>query len=282
MNFAHEFDGVIVGSGSGGMTAALCAKGQGLSSVVLEKQDLYGGTSAVSGGGIWIPCNDDIAGHGGKDSYEQALTYMKHLTAGQVPQLRIEAYLKNAPEMVRYLRREFDVKFRGVKLYPDYYPDQPGGLDGYRSMEPVEFNAAELGDEFFKQRPPFAGTQVMGRISMNQVEAHTLFTKGKGWGWIILRMMLRYFFDFGWRKKSKRDRRLTLGQALVGQLRNALKKKDVPLWLSTPMESLIEEGGRVVGVVAKRDGKTIRIRARRGVVLASGGFESNQQMREQY
>lgn len=282
MNFDQEFDVIVVGSGAGGMTAALCAAGKGMSSVVLEKSELYGGTSAVSGGGIWIPCNDDIAGYGGKDSYEQALTYMKHLTAGQVPQARIEAYLKNAPEMVRHLKREFGVFFRGVKLYPDYYPDQPGGLDGYRSMEPVEFNAAELGDDFAKQRPPFAGTQVMGRISMNQVEAHTLFTKGKGWVGLILKMMLRYWFDLAWRFKSKRDRRLTLGQALVAQLRNALKKKNVPLWLNSPMESLIEENGRVVGVVAKKDGKTIRLRAKRGVILASGGFEANQQMREQY
>jgi 3-oxosteroid 1-dehydrogenase len=278
----QEFDVIVVGSGAGGMTAALCAAGQGMSSVVLEKSDLYGGTSAVSGGGIWIPCNDDIAGYGGSDTYAEALAYMKHLTAGQVPLARIEAYLKNAPEMVRHLRREFDVKYRGVKLYPDYYPDAPGGKDGYRSMEPVEFNAALLGDEFSRQRPPFAGTQVMGRVSMNQVEAHTLFTKGKGWVGLILKMMLRYWFDFAWRFKTKRDRRLTLGQALVGQLRHALKRKNVPLWLETGMENLIEENGKVVGVVARRKGKTLRLRAARGVVLASGGFEANQQMRELY
>jgi 3-oxosteroid 1-dehydrogenase len=273
---------IVVGSGAGGMTAALCAAGQGLSSVVLEKSDLYGGTSAVSGGGIWIPCNDDIAGYGGSDSYGEALTYMKHLTAGEVPVSRIEAYLKSAPAMVRHLRKEFGVLFRGVKRYPDYYPDRPGGKDGYRSMEPVEFNAALLGDEFNRQRPPFAGTQVMGRISMNQVEAHVLFTKAKGWIGLILKMMLRYWFDFSWRMKTKRDRRLTLGQALVAQLRNALKKKNVPLWLETGMESLVEENGRVVGIVAKQKGKTLRLRAVRGVVLASGGFEANQQMREQY
>ena len=281
-NWDQQFDVVVIGSGAGGMTAALCAAGQGLSAVVLEKSDQYGGTSAVSGGGIWVPCNDDIAGYGGSDSYAEALTYMKHLTAGQVPLPRIEAYLKNAPEMVRHLAREFGVKYRGVKLYPDYYPDLPGGKDGYRSMEPVEFNAALLGDEFERQRPPFKGTQVMGRISMNQVEAHTLFTKGKGWIGLILTMMLRYWFDIFWRMKTIRDRRLTLGQSLVAQLRYALKRKDVPLWLQTGMESLVEQNGKVAGVVAKQNGKTLRLRARRGVVLASGGFEANQQMREQY
>lgn len=278
----QQFDVVVVGSGAGGMTAALCSQAQGLSAVVVEKSDTYGGTTAVSGGGIWIPCNDDIARLGGSDSYEEALTYMKHLTAGEVPQARIETYLKSAPEMVRYLKNTFGINFRSVKLYPDYYPDQPGGKEGFRSMEPVEFNAELLGDEFSRQRPPFAGTQVMGRLSMNQVEAHTLFTKGKGWITLILGMMLRYWFDISWRFKTKRDRRLTLGQALVATLRHAMLKKNIPLLLNTALESLIEENGRVVGIVVTQNGKTLRFGARKGVVLASGGFESNQQMREQY
>src|SRR3546814_13595744 len=90
------------------MTAALCAKGHGLSSVVIEKSDKYGGTSAVSGGGIWIPCNDDIARTGGDDSYEEALTYLQRLIGDEVPQERIEAYLKNAPGMVRYRANHSD------------------------------------------------------------------------------------------------------------------------------------------------------------------------------
>ncbi|MDP3859154.1 MAG: FAD-dependent oxidoreductase [Stagnimonas sp.] len=278
----QQFDVIVVGSGAGGMTAALCASGEGLSAVVLEKQGVYGGTTAVSGGGIWIPCNDDIPGHGGSDSYEEALTYVKLLTEGEVPLPRIEAYLRNAPEMVRHLAKKFGVIFRGVKRYPDYYPDKPGGKDGYRSMEPVEFNAALLGDEFQRMRPAFAGTQVMGRMSMNQVQAHTLFTKGKGWIGVIIKMLLRYWLDLPWRFKTKRDRQLTLGQALVAQLRHSLLKQNIPLWLNSGMESLIEENGRVVGVVVKQNGKTLRLQAKRGVVLASGGFENNQAMREQY
>lgn len=278
----QQFDVIVVGSGAGGMTAALCAAGEGLSAVVLEKASVYGGTTAVSGGGIWIPCNDDIAVNGGQDSYEEALRYMQLLTAGEVPQPRIEAYLQNAPKMVRHLAARFGVRFRSVPLYPDYYPDKPGGKDGHRSMEPVEFKANKLGEEFSRQRPPFKGTQLLGRISMNQVEAHVLFTKGKGWVGLILRMLLGYWFDLIWRFKSKRDRRLTLGQALVAQLRHALLKKKVPLWLDSGMQSLVEERGRVVGVVVKQGSKTLRLRAERGVVLASGGFEANQAMREQY
>jgi 3-oxosteroid 1-dehydrogenase len=126
----QEYDVVVVGSGGGGMTAALCAHAQGLSSVVIEKSDKYGGTSAVSGGGIWIPCNDDIARTGGSDSYEEALTYLKSLIGDAVPQARIEAYLKHAPEMVRYMAQTFGVRFRNVPKYPDDYPDLPGGKAG--------------------------------------------------------------------------------------------------------------------------------------------------------
>ncbi len=278
----QQFDVIVVGSGAGGMTAALCAQAQGLSAVVLEKSDKYGGTSAVSGGGIWIPCNDQMAAVGVPDTYEEALAYMQRLTGGEVPAARLEAYLKNAPEMVRYLARSFGVLFRPVAKYPDYFPSLPGGKPGARTMEPLEFDAAKLGDEFERQRPPYPGTQVLGRLSMNQVEAHTLFSRGSGWIWLMIRMMLRYWLDLPWRRKTARDRRLTLGQALVAQLRYALLQRNVPVVLDTALESLVEEGGRVTGVVVDQKGQQRRFGARRGVILATGGFESNQAMREQY
>ncbi|MHA7835415.1 MAG: FAD-dependent oxidoreductase [Algiphilus sp.] len=281
-NWDESFDVVVVGSGAGGMTAALRSQALGLSSVVLEKTDRYGGTTAVSGGGIWIPCNDQIPGVGGNDSYEEALDYMRHLTRGEVPESRIAAYLKQAPEMVRTLAEEADVHFRSVRKYPDYFPDTPGGKPGYRTMEPAAFDAARLGAVFDEQREPYAGTQLMGRISMDQVEAHTLFTKGKGWIRLTLGMMWRYWTDFRWRRRTKRDRRLTLGQALVGSLRAALQRQQVPLRLNTALVSLVEEGGRVVGVEVDTPNGRQRVQARRGVVLATGGFESNQEMREQY
>ena len=280
----QRFEVVVVGSGAGGMTAALCAAQAGMSVVVLEKTEVYGGTSAVSGGGIWIPCNDQMAAAGVPDSFEEALTYLKHLTRGEVPQARLEAYIRSAPEMVRALDKN-GVKFESVAKYPDYFPDQPGGKPGARTMQPAAFDAAKLGDEFERQREPYKGTLVLGRMAMDQVEAHTLFGRAKGWGWLIFKMMLRYWFDFAWRRKTWRDRRQVLGQGLVSQLRYAMLQKKVPLLLNTSLESLIVENDRVVGVVVKQDGpngKSKRILARRGVVLAAGGFESNPQMREQY
>lgn len=277
-----EYDVVVVGSGAGGMTTALCAREQGLSAVVIDKDSLFGGTSAVSGGGIWIPNNHDIAPNGGSDSYEEALTYLTHLIGDATPIEKIEAYLKHAPEMVKYVGAKFDLPFHSVVKYPDYYSEQPGGKVGWRSMEPYQLDAALLGDDYDRLRPAYPGTMLMGRLSMNQVEAHKLFSRGPGWVWLMIKMLAKYWSDFGWRRKTKRDRRLTLGQALVARLRLALKKADIPLQLETGMDSLIEEGGRVVGVVVSRQGRKLRYRARRGVMLACGGFESNQQMREQY
>lgn len=278
----QEYDVIVVGSGGGGLTTAVTAQGHGLRAVVVEKSDKYGGTSAVSGGGIWIPCNDDIAKTGGSDSYDEALTYLKDVIGDAVPQSRIEAYLKNGPEMLRFLAQKFGIRYSNVPKYPDYYPNRPGGKEGFRSMQPVAFDAKRLGDEFDNQRAAFAGTQLMGRIAMDQVEAHTLFSRGPGWIWLFIRLVCKYFFDFGWRRKTKRDRRQVLGQGMVSALRYAMLQNNVPLQLNTGMESLIEEDGRVVGIVVNQNGKQLRYKAHRGVVLASGGFESNQQMREQY
>ncbi len=278
----QEFDVVVVGSGGGGLTAALCAQSHGLSAVVVEKSDKYGGTSAVSGGGIWIPCNDDIARTGGSDSYEEALTYLKSLIGDAVPQANLEAYLKNAPEMVRYLARTFGVHYHNVPKYPDYFPTHPGGKAGWRSMQPDAFDARLLGAEFDRQRESFPGTLLMGRIAMDQIEAHTLFSRGPGWIRLTLKLLLRYWLDFAWRRKTHRDRRQVLGQGMVAALRYAMMQRNLPLQLNTGLESLIEEDGRVVGLTVSQKGRTLRYRARRGVVLACGGFESNQQMREQY
>ncbi len=278
----QEYDVLVVGSGAGGMTSALCAHDRGLSALLIEKTDQYGGTSAVSGGGIWVPCNDQMEKLGCADSFAEAKAYVELLTEGEVEPRRLDTYLKRSHEMVSYMAKRFKVRFKSISIYPDYFPDKPGGKPGYRTMEPVDFDAAKLGAEFERQRPPYPGTLMMGRMAMNQVEAHAMLCRTAGWIPLFIRLAVRYWTDFAWRRRTWRDRRQVLGQGLVAALRYAMLKEDLPLWLNTGLDELITEGDRVVGARVSREGQTVHIRARKGVVLACGGFEANQQMREKY
>ncbi|WP_160288041.1 FAD-dependent oxidoreductase [Pseudomonas knackmussii] len=278
----HECDVLVVGSGAGGMTAALRARDLGLDVLVVEKSDRYGGTSAVSGGGIWIPCNHRIAALGGSDSPQEAIRYIRTVTQGVVDDSRIEAYVENGRRMVEYLERNSRVRFEAQPEYADYYPETPGGKPGYRSMDPMPFDARLLGEEFARMRAPSPGTLMMGRIGMTMKEARVLLCRGPGWVGLTMRILWRYWRDLGGRLRSPRDRFLTLGNALVGALRLSLLDRNVPLWLEAPLQTLVEENGRVVGAELIHKGRALRVRARRGVVLAAGGFERNQEMRSQY
>ncbi|MFC4864227.1 FAD-dependent oxidoreductase [Pseudomonas sp. MAHUQ-62] len=275
-------DVLVVGSGAGAMTAALRARDLGSKVLVVEKSDRYGGTSAVSGGGIWIPCNHRIEALGGEDSAEEAIAYIRAVTHGEIDDGRIEAYVEQGHQVVRYLEANSRVRFEAQPRYADYYPEVPGGKPGYRSMDPLPFDARLLGDEFARMREPSPGTLMMGRMAMTMKEAQVLLCRGPGWFGLTLKILWRYWRDLPGRLRSKRDRFLTLGNALVAALRRSLLDRDVPLWLNCRLERLIEEDGRVLGAEVIRDSRHLLIRARRGVVLGAGGFERNQEMRSQH
>ena len=281
-----EFDVVVVGSGGGGMLAACRAADQGLSVVVLEKSGQYGGTTAVSGGGIWIPLNHHIEEAGGKDNYDEALTYLEACTQGQSSPQRLRAYLEHAPRMLRYLEERTRVRYYALSRYADYFQRLPGAMPGYRALDPMPFDGTALGDEFARLRPPSPGTLVGGRVAVTSGEAHTMWTRSRGWLGVTVRQFARYWLDLGWRRKTQRDRRLTLGNALAGGLRHAMLERGIPLWLNTSLGDLMMEDGpggqRVTGVQVMREGRPFSVRARRGVILAAGGFERNQAMREAY
>jgi 3-oxosteroid 1-dehydrogenase len=282
INWDDCCDVLVVGSGAGAMTAALRAHDLGLNVLLLEKSAEYGGTSAVSGGGIWIPNNHRIVALGGTDSVEEAIRYLKAVTYGEIDDGRIEAYVEHGREMVEYLEQRSQVRFEAQPNYADYYPEMEGGKSGYRSMDPQPFDAAELGEEFLRMRPPSPGTLMMGRMAMTMKEARVLLCRGPGWLGLTLRVIWRYWRDREGRRLSRRDRFLTLGNALIGALRASLLDRALPLWLNCALEELIVEEGRVSGVLARREGRPLRIKARHGVILAAGGFERNQAMREQY
>ncbi len=278
----QEFDVVVVGSGGGAMLAACRAADNGLSVLVVEKCGLYGGTTAISGGGIWIPCNLYAQAAGADDSFEQALTYVRACIGPDISESRVSAYLHAGPRLVEYLHGKTQVRFVTLPEYADYFQHQPAAKPGHRSLDPLPFDARKLGADYADQRPPLEATLVAGRLSMTQTEARKILGKHPGWLKILAGIGLRYALDLRWRMQSKSDRRLTLGAALVASLRKSMQDRKIPLWLNTPLQELIQENGRVSGVIVMRNGVATRIVARKGVILGAGGFEWNQAMRDQY
>jgi len=276
------YDVIVVGSGAGAMASAVFLADQGLRVLIVEKSDKYGGTSAISGGGIWIPNNHYFARKGGDDSVEQALTYLKAAAGEQVDEARLRAYLDNAPKMIETLTRTSRVRYAVADKYPDYYPHLPGSLPGGRTLDPELFDTSLLGDELDNLRKPSPSTLLMGRIAWTARHAHKAMARGFGWQLLILGLMLRYKLDFKWRRKSKYDRRAALGSSLVAALRRSLMDRNVPLWLNTDFSGLISDKGRITGVTVVREGREQKLMARLGVILGSGGFEQNQALREQY
>lgn len=276
------YDVIVVGSGAGALSAAIFAADQGKSVLVVEKSDKYGGTSALSGGGIWIPNNDYFKAKGGGDSYAKAMTYLKASTGGRVDEARLSAYLDNAPKMIRYLEKHSRVRYAVAEKYPDYYPHLEGSLPGGRTLDPELYDTTQLGDEIENQRAASPSTLLMGRIAWTARDAHKAMSRERGWRLMLIWLMARYKLDFKSRRKSKRDRRAGLGGALVASLRQSLLDRDIPLWLNTDFRELVIEEGRVSGIVVEHQGSVRTLNARHGVILGSGGFEQNQQLRDKY
>ena len=275
-------DVLVVGSGGGGMTAALMARDRGADALLMEKSGLYGGSTAMSGGSIWIPNNHLMKRAGLSDSPEEALAYLKAVTAGEVPEERLRAYVKAAPEMVKYLEEKSRARFQIVPGYSDYYPGLAGGKPGGgRTIEASPFAARKLGRMRAELRPLPRQAMVFGRMMATAYDAHRMLDSSVLGRVRAARVFALYFMN-PFRSLARTDTRLTLGNALAGRLRLSLSDRRVPVWLNTAAAHLIVDGGRVVGVEAQKSGQSVRIRANRAVILAAGGFAHNKAMREKY
>lgn len=273
-------DVLVVGSGAGALTAAITAHEHGGEVLVVEKSDLYGGTSATSGGGIWIPCNHLMAAHGESDTNDAAMEYLKACIGDDVSEERIQTYVTEAPKMLKFLEDKSDVKYTATP-YADYFPDKPGGKDGWRTLDPLPISASKLGKEFLNMRPPHPQT-IFGGFTITIAEAQKIITRQKGWKTIMAKLMISYRLDIPFRMKTKRHRRLCLGNALVGRCLTSVFKRKIPVWRNSPLKSLIETDGRVTGAIVTKDGKDVKVTVRRGAILAAGGFESNKEMRDKH
>lgn len=276
-----EVDVLIVGSGAGALTAAVVAAKGGADVLVVEKSDLYGGTSATSGGAVWIPNSHLAKAAGAEDSPEDAFAYIRALTDKEIPDAKVWAFIHNSSAMLCWLEQNTAVKMHAVPAI-DYHPDVKGGKAAWRTHESKPLHASELGESFETLRPQHQMAQLFGRISWTLAEAGQLVFRYSGWRTLLVKMMARYAADIPQRLKSKRDRRMTLGNALVGRLRLSLNATNAKLWCSTPLRELITENGAVVGAIVERKGKKITVRARKAVILAAGGFEHNVEMRRKH
>ncbi|MDE2618593.1 MAG: FAD-dependent oxidoreductase [Sphingomonadales bacterium] len=275
-----EVDIVVVGSGAGGMLSALVAAKNHAEVLIVEKDRRWGGTSATSGGGIWIPGSDQAKAAGFEDDLDEAFKYVRGLSADNVPDENIRAYVENAAPMLRWLTANTPVVYT-AQPYPDYHAENPGGsVTGYRTHLPELLDGRPLGADLKTQQFPSPAASLFGYLNWTFAETYQLLYRSKGWLTGLARNMAKYWLDWPFRFTSGKDRRLTLGNALTGGLRMALNEAGVPLWLNSPMREVVREGQAVTGIVIERQGKPYRIRARKGVVLAAGGFDKNQAMRE--
>ncbi|OFB37624.1 3-ketosteroid-delta-1-dehydrogenase [Mycolicibacterium sp. (ex Dasyatis americana)] len=278
----QEYDVVVVGSGAAGMVAALTAAHQGLSTVVVEKAPHYGGSTARSGGGVWIPNNEILKRDGVKDTPEAARTYLHKIIGDVVPAEKIDTYLDRSPEMLSFVLKNSPLKLCWVPGYSDYYPETPGGKPTGRSVEPKPFNAKKLGVDEKGLEPPY-GKVPMNMVVMQQdyVRLNQLKRHPRG----VLRS-IKVGVRSVWANATGKNL-VGMGRALIAPLRIGLQKAGVPVLLNTALTDLYVEDGVVRGiyVVDARDSENAEpqlIRARRGVILGSGGFEHNEQMRVKY
>ena len=281
MNFDVEVDWLVAGSGAGGLTGAVVANEFGGDVLVIESSEYYGGTTTHSGGVIWIPGNHKMDSVGIDDSLDEGYQYISSLIGDTVPDARVRSYAYRADEMLQFIEQHSHVSFTPLPLYMDYFEEHPGWKRGGRSMCPGAFSLRDLGEQAeFLRRGPFKG---MGMIfNMTVVESSSLMKMTPGSYWLGAKMLLRYLFDIRARLKGKDDNRVAVGEGLIAKLRRSLMDRDIPLWLNAPLQELIKEDGKVIGALVNKEGKPTRVRARKGVLVATGGFASNDEMRQEH
>jgi 3-oxosteroid 1-dehydrogenase len=272
-----EYDVVVVGSGAAGMTAALAAAKQGLSAVVVEKAGHFGGSTARSGGGVWIPNNDVLRSDGVEDTPAAAHAYLHGIVGGRASAERIDTFLDRGPEALSFLLRHSPLRMQWVPDYSDYYPEAPGGRLGGRSIEPRPFDLKLLGAEQVDLEPDYGKSPLNVTVTQADFRWATLLMRHPRGVLRVLRIGARWLWAMVTGKNL-----VVRGQAFVAAVRVGLQDAGVPVLLDTALDDLRYEDGRVTGVVVTHRGAQRTIRARHGVVLGCGGFEHNETMRKQY
>jgi succinate dehydrogenase/fumarate reductase flavoprotein subunit len=268
----HECDVLVVGSGAGGLATAVAAAHRRLDVLVVEKEPVFGGTTARSGGWMWIPCNGPAQRAGVQDSIAEARRYLEHEAGEHFDPRRVDAFLKTGPRAVEFFETETALQFDLGPTFADYHPDAPGGVDGGRSIVARPFDGRELGAEIRRLRPPLSEITFLGMMIGSGKELLHFFNVlrspvSAGYVVVLFAKFLRDKLLHG------RPMRLMNGNALVGRLAKSAFDRGVPIWTDAPVRELIRDAsGCVTGAVVHSATGPVKVHARRGVVLAAGGF----------
>jgi len=276
MTCPDKYDVIVVGGGAGGLTAACTAAVEGCSVALLEQADVVGGTTAISGGMIWIPANHKMASCGRSDSLETARTYLAHTVPGN-NRGRLESFLAHGEEAVRYLEEHTNLRLQPVPTYPDYYPDLPGATLGARVLEPEPFDARVLGKHFSMLRGPLPEFMLFNGMMISRADIPHLRRAGRSLrsALYVTKLLLHYALQ---RLQSPRGTTLYLGNALVGRLLQSALRLGVQIHTGCAVQHLLQENGRVAGVEVQRSGNTAWVlQARKAVILATGGLSHGEQ-----
>ncbi len=280
----EQVDLLVLGTGAGGLAAAVTGANEGLSTLVLEKTELLGGTTAYSAGTCWIPNNRFQRADGTTDDAEVAGGYLDRLVGDKAPREVRESYLRHGSQAIDY----FDglgVRFWHSKTVVDYHPEIEGASLGGRALEPQTFDGRKLGKENFgRVRPPvpefalFGGTMMVRRAEVNQLL--TLLQGSPKAAPLALKLGARWAKD---RLSYSRGTRLAMGNALVANLFHRLLQRGGQVWFDSKATRLLtDDTGRVIGAVVAHQGRELRVRVARGVVLAGGGFSASTDWRKRY
>ncbi|MFZ6044641.1 FAD-dependent oxidoreductase [Pseudomonas sp. CR3202] len=275
-NIVGTWDLIVLGSGAAGFAAATTAACKGLKVLMVEKATQFGGTSAISGGAVWIFDSDQARAAGIQDSPEAIRTYLKKtIGPGYNPEL-VESFIRRGREALSFLEQHSELAYALRPFSPDYYPLEQGATDRGRALEMVEYDGRRLGPRFKDLRRPPEGMLLFGGMMVNRVDIqHFLsFRRSPRSLWHCLKLLARYGRD---RLSHERGTRLTVGNALIARLATTAFAKGVELWLDCSAESLILDRGRVCGVRVRKDGQLLDLHARGGVVCAMGGFAAGEQ-----
>src|ERR1700728_4755448 len=248
----YECDALVVGSGCAGMSAAVTAGHRGLKVLIVEKEPRFGGTTARSGGWLWIPGTSLARAFGIQEAPDAARTYLRHEAGNNFDAARVEAFLAAGPEAVDFFTTQTAVRFNMPLVFPDYHAEAPGGAQGGRSMVARPFAAGELGIHIKNLGSPLPELTVFGMMlgSGKEIIHFMRATRSLTSAIYVAKRLAKHFMDV---RRNGRGMTLTNGNALAGRLAKSAFDLKIPLWLSSPVRELIVEDGAVRGAIVVRE-----------------------------